>query len=155
METLNTSMLTPNGFRLTIHSKEFRQFEYFCIGVELPNISLPPIEQHYHNEVQPIPGDTIEYSPFSTTFIVDEKLDNYNELNTWIQSNAHEKKPIWRDVTLSILTNQNASNKQIIFHNCFPTNLAGFEFNVQTSDVNYMTCTAEWSYANFEIKTIT
>jgi len=147
----NSSMLSPTGFRLTINSEEFKKVEYFCISAELPSITLEGLETPFRNGRTPIPGDTISYQPLPVTFIVDHKLENYLELFNWICNNAHQNELMWRDMTLSIFTNRNTGNKQVIFKNVIPTNLTGLEFNTQITTIEYLTCSVEFVYQSFEI----
>ena len=151
-EEINSSaMLSPTGFRLTINSEEFKGLEYFCIAAELPSITLESIEASFRNGRTPIPGDTISYQPLPVTFLVDDKLRNYIELFNWIYNNAHSNELIWRDMTFSILTNRNTTNKQVLFHNVIPSSLTGLEFNTQITDLEYLTCSVEFAYQSFEI----
>jgi len=147
-------MLTPLGFRLTIDANEFKNLEYFCIAASLPSVQLPAIPTGFRNSKLQVPGETISYDPMSVTFIVDAKLLNYQELFSWILTNANGPKLIWRDMTLSILTNQNTSNKQVKFKDVIPTALTALEFNIQTTDVEYLAATVEFAYTAFEIVTV-
>ena len=54
-------------------------------------------------------------------------------------------------MTLSILSNQNNKNKQVRFKDAIPTNISAIEFNAQTTEVEYLTCVADFAYTSFEI----
>jgi hypothetical protein len=142
-------MLTPIGFRLTINSTEFANVEYFCVAASLPALSLPEISSPFRNQLGKLSGDTIDYSSFSVTFIVDEEMRNYLEIFDWIEKNANVGIQT-KDVTLSILSNQNTTNKQVQFLNAFPTSLNELEFNTQTTAVEYLTCNVEFAYDRFK-----
>lgn len=141
--------LTPTGFRLTINSKEFNQLEYFCVGASLPGISLNSVETGFRNNKAFLSGDTIEYGSFSISFIVDEELKNYLQIFKWILNNS-QNDPIYLDMTLSILTNQNNTNKQVQFLSTTPQSLSELSFNVQDTSIDYVTCEAEFSYNTFK-----
>jgi len=145
------SMLSPLGFRLTINAEEFRNVEYFCIAAQLPAVSLPEIEVAFRNMRAPQPGETIQYSPLPIIFIVDEELANYIEIYNWIYNNAHSNDLMFRDMTLSILTNKNTSNRQIIFKDAMPTTLTPIDFNSQDTSIPYVTASVDFAYSSFDI----
>jgi hypothetical protein len=146
----NVSMLTPLGFRLTINAQEFRNVEYFCTSANLPSISLPSVSTNYRNIYPNMSGESLKYDPLSITFIVDEELKNYLEIYNWIYHNARENDTKYRDMTLSILTNQNTKNKQVQFMSVIPTSLSAIEFNTQTTEIEYLSCTVEFVYTAFK-----
>ena len=147
--TDNINMLTPIGFRLTINSTEFANVEYFCVGASLPALSLPEVQTPFRNQIGRLPGDTLDYSPFSVTFVVDEEMRNYLEMYNWLESNS-DRGYHPKDITLSILSNQNTTNKQVQYINAFPTGLNELEFNTQTTTIEYLTCNVEFAYDRFK-----
>lgn len=147
--TDNINMLTPIGFRLTINSTEFANVEYFCVGASLPALSLPEVKTPFRNQIGRLPGDTLNYSPFSVTFVVDEEMHNYLEMYNWLESNSN-RGYYPKDITLSILSNQNTTNKQVQYINAFPTGLNELEFNTQTTTIEYLTCNVEFAYDRFK-----
>lgn len=149
IDLTSVDMLTPLGFRLTINAQEFRNLEYFCTSVSLPGVTLPNVETNFRNFYAQISGDSLAYDNLSVTFIVDEKLKNYLEVFTWMHKNSHEEIE-YKDMTLSILTNQNNTNKQIRFNSAIPIALSNLEFNTQTTDVEYLTCTVDFAYTQFD-----
>jgi hypothetical protein len=146
---LNVNMLTPVGFRLTI-DEDLKFTEYFCVAVSLPTASLPEIAGTFRNKQYRIPGESLAYDNLSVTFIVDEELTNYNEIFNWLNYNSTNDTLKYRDLRLSILTNQNTTNKQVSFHNAIPTSLDGFDFDTRTTDVEYLTSTVSFSYDSFQ-----
>jgi hypothetical protein len=145
-------MLTPIGFRLTINATEFANVEYFCTSVSLPSLSLNTVPIPYRNRQGVLSGDSIEYGNFSMTFVVDEEMKNYLEMFNWMERNAHQGMEA-KDATLSILSNQNTSNKQVQFLEVLPSELGELEFNTQTTSVEYLTCTATLDYDRFKFVT--
>ena len=150
--TDNINMLTPIGFRLTINATEFANVEYFCTSVSLPSLSLSPIPIPFRNRQGVMSGDSIEYGQFSMTFVVDEEMKNYLEIFNWMERNAHQGVET-KDATLSILSNQNTTNKQIQFLEAIPSQLNELEFNTQTSAVEYLTCSVTLEYDRFKFVT--
>jgi hypothetical protein len=146
----NVNMLTPLGFKLSIDAQEFRYLEYFCIQASLPSVNTPAAGANFRNLLPRIPGETLAFDSLNVTFIVDEELKNYLEIYKWLYENTRTEDLKWRDMTLSILTNQNNTNKQIVFRSVIPISLTSIDFNVQSTEVEYLTCSVEFQYAEFE-----
>ena len=159
--TDNLNMLTPNGFKVTIDSNEFSNLQFFCTTANVPAIASNEVTSEYNNRRAYFPGDSIEYSTFDITFIVDEELKNYLEVHKWLiedaghdtfetKTGAPTHRPKFKDITLSILTNKNTINKQLLFHDAFPTSLGELAFNTQDTGVEYVTCTVSFRYNKIE-----
>lgn len=145
----NVSMLSPLGFKLGINAQEFKYLEYFCTSVTFPAIALPAAETKYTNMYAPLAGDSLRYDPLSVSFILDEDMKNYLEIYNWLYKNSKESI-VYRDLTLSILTNQNNPNIIVQYMGAAPTGLSSFEFNTQNTDIQYLTCTVDFAYTSFK-----
>ena len=75
----------PTKFKFSI--VKLPKVEYFCTQVNLPGIS---ISDNYSQPTPfrdiPLPGEKLRYEPLAVTFIVDENLENYIEMHTWLTS---------------------------------------------------------------------
>lgn len=154
-------MLSPGNFKVTIDSSEFSNLQFFCTSANVPTLATSEVLQGFGNRNAYFPGDTIEYGTFDITFIVDEEMKNYIEMQTWILKNAdhniketkgtsfnHEEK--FKDITLSIQTNKNNINKQLKFIDAFPLSLGDLSFTTQDTAVEYITCQVTFRYNRFE-----
>ena len=58
--------------------------EFFCTSVNIPGITLG--EGTYNTPLKDLPllGDKLTYDDLTITFIVDENLENYIEMHTWL-----------------------------------------------------------------------
>ena len=147
--TSNINMLSPGNFKVTIDSNEFANIQFFCTTASVPDLGQASVLQGYKNENAYFPGDTIEYGSFTISFIVDEEMKNYIEMFNWISTNS-TSAPKFKDVTLSILTNKNNTNKQILFHDAFPISLGELSFTTQDTGVEYVNCDVTFQYNRFE-----
>ena len=151
----------PGNFKVTIDSSEFSNLQFFCINANLPSLTSSEVLTSFKNRNAYMPGDTLEYGTFDVTFIVDEEMKNYIEMQTWIKKNAdhnvlettantfsHKEKV--KDITLSIQTNKNTINKQIKFTDAFPTSIGDLSFTTQDTSVEYLTCAVSFRYNRFE-----
>lgn len=153
MLTDNKNFLSPLGFQLIIDGPEFANVNFFCISANLPSISLPEAAANYKKWGQAFPGDRIQFDPLNVQFKVDENCQNYLEIWNWIKNSVGRAAPQFRDVTLHVLSSKNNLLKKIRYYSAFPTSLDGIEFNVQESDIEYVTCACSLRYTNFEFIT--
>ena len=57
----------------------------------------------------------------------------------------------YSDATLTVLNSKNIAVTEIRFHNIFPTSLGALSYDVQASDVNYLSTSVDFSYMYYEI----
>ena len=65
----------------------------------------------------------------------------------WVQT---INEPKFKDITLSIQTNKNTINKQVLFHDAFPTSVGALAFTTQDTALEYITCDVTFQYNKFE-----
>ena len=58
---------------------------------------------------------------------------------------------MYSDATLTVLNSKNIAVTEIRFHNIFPTSLGALSYNVQASDVDYLSTSVDFSYMYYEI----
>jgi hypothetical protein len=73
-----------NQFR--IYLPIFPTAEWFVVRANIPGVTLGQAIQPTPFSDISIAGDKIQYSDFSMTFIVDEKLQNYIEMYNWVKN---------------------------------------------------------------------
>ena len=61
---------------------------------------------------------------------------------------------MFSDLTLTVLSNKNNPIVEVRFQDAYPSTLAGLDFNNQTTDVEYLTANATFSYKIYEIVTL-
>jgi len=64
----------------------FPTTEYFVVRATIPSVDLGQASQPTPLIDMPIVGDKLTYSPFSLTFLVDEKYNNYIEIYNWMKN---------------------------------------------------------------------
>ena len=161
----NKNFLSPLNFRFQI--KRAPHLNFFIQRVNLPAIRLP--EVLYPNPIQNIPyyGEHMEYADLIIEFKVDEDLQNYLEIHSWMnklgtpedldqfreisKEQTYTGNGIFSDITLIILSSAMNANYEIVFRDCYPTTLTELEFNTSEVDVNYLTCSASFKYTLYNI----
>jgi len=71
-----------NQFRVRLSL--FPKTEWFIVRANIPGVTLGQGIQATRLIDMPIVGDKLTYDQFYFTFIVDEKLENYQELHNWL-----------------------------------------------------------------------
>jgi hypothetical protein len=147
---MNSNLLSLTGFKLQIHSEEFKYTHYFAVSASFPSVSLPEVTTGFRNRAGFVSGDKLTYDPLTIRVAVDENLESYNEIFNWLTYNTQNNSIKTYDITLCFLTNHNNIGRKVRFANAFPTNLGGIEFNVQQTDVEYAAVDVSFRYDWFE-----
>ena len=92
---------SPTQFRFGIH--QLPKVEFFTVSANLPGITLPVATYPTPFKDIPITGEKLEYENLSISFIVDEYLENYTSLHSWMVGigfpEKREQFRTFRDVT--------------------------------------------------------
>ena len=73
---------SPTQFRFLIN--QLPKVEYFTTEANLPGITLDDVELGSPLKNIPLLGSKLDYEDLTITFIVDENLENYIEMHTWL-----------------------------------------------------------------------
>lgn len=130
-ENLNNA--TMNNFRFGIQG--LPTFEYFVTDVNLPSLTMGEAVQANPLIDRPLPGDKITYGEVSIEFLVDEEFRNWQEIHDWMISlgspkslDQYKSNEVYKDATLTLLTNSMNPMMEITFIDMFPTSLGDLQF---------------------------
>lgn len=143
------NLLSNLVFRLSIDHTKFSNVEYSITQFVFPDISLGISPSGFKNQNGFVAGDTIDFTPFNLTFMVDEDMKNYLEIFDWIHRNRGQDDLEYHDAIFHIYDNHNNINKEIKFVSCFPTSLGGLDFDVQSTEVTYLKSSVTFQYDYF------
>ena len=109
---------------------ETRPFHLNLTGTILPTIGFTIERLNHIFKYREITG-RIDYGAWTTTFIIDEKLDSYTSMFKWLQfidanqsdQDRHSKREYLTDGYLSILSNYRIQTNLFKFINLSPTRL--------------------------------
>jgi len=79
----NRNYLSPIGFRFAL--SRFPKVAFFSNRANIPGLTLGVAEQPTYLKDIDIPGDKIVFQDFTLSFMVDENLENYMEIQNWIR----------------------------------------------------------------------
>ncbi len=165
-----TQFLSPLGGSFSI--KKIPTVNFFVQQVAIPSITMgeTPIPTPF-TKLQ-YPGDQATFGDLVITFRVDENLDNYLELYSWMRSmlrvdeygdatawtneanSPRSDDRVFSDASLIINNSAMNPNKEVVFTDCFPTSLSDVPFMTTMSDVDYVECTCTFKYRKFEIVSV-
>jgi hypothetical protein len=117
------------------------------------------------------PGNKIIYNPLSVNFIVDEKLDGWQQIHSWFRSIAspesyEERKRLtavqnqfsksklsaYSDATLTVLSSLNNPILRFKFINVFPITLSDIIFDTRQSAEDVITSDVVFLFDYFNIE---
>ncbi len=170
----NRNFLAPVGFKFTL--KRSPGAAFFCNQANIPDITLGITEQPTYLRDIPIPGDKIQFGDLRITFLVDEDLTNFMEIQNWIrglgypetlkqfdeleekgQLNAAFGKfaqsgdDIYSDGTLQILSSNLVPQFNVTFNDLFPYSLSTLSFDARDTDIEYFTADVSFKYTMYKI----
>ena len=106
---------SPTQFRFLIN--QLPKVEYFTTEANIPGITLSEIEYGTPLKNIPLLGDKLTYEDLTITFIVDENLENYIELHTWLTAIGFPKDRSqfreFRSETSNVKTSTRGESKDI------------------------------------------
>jgi hypothetical protein len=164
----NTNLLQPTKFLLAFDRIGASQF--FCQTVNIPGISMGEAKINTPMLDVYAPGNKLTYDELSITFLVDEKLQSWQDLHSWFRAMASPEgfsernrlseiqnqytktmKKSYSDATLTVLSNLNNPTLRVQFFNVFPISLSSIQFDTKESADNIITADAtfRFDYFNF------
>lgn len=167
---LNTALLNPNEFRFILHRAPYLTF--FVQTVDLPSISLSPVDTENPFTTIPYPGDHITWGELSVDFLVDEDLQGYREMYSWIRGLGfpssfeeyqaaieqmrynNRNEAVFSDI--SVITNTGARNANIEYHfvDAIPILVSAPRLSTTNPDQPVVTANVRFAYQLFDVRSL-
>lgn len=145
----------PTGFRLAIDSLKYPNAEFNVQTASIPDISAEAAPLPLPRRDIGIAADKITYAPLDITFLVDEELINYTEIHDWVlgQVIENDEKSFRkeRDITLLVQSSHYNIVKEIQFVDAYPTSVSTLQFDVRSTDMEYLTADVSFEYSYFKV----
>ena len=167
----NRNFLSPTGFQFTLNRTP--KVVYFGNRVNIPGLSLGVANQPTYLKDIPIPGDKLEFDDLTLTFLIDEDLKNYIEIQNWMRGlgfpeslteiydlQKEDDYPdsklmnIYSDATLIILSSQQNPKLKVEFKDVFPYSLTTLDFDATATDIEYFTAEVSFKYSIYNITSL-
>lgn len=159
-----TNYLSPVSFLVVI--ERLPNTEFFTQRVTIPSLSMAsPTQSSPMLNIYRVP-DRIEYGELDLSFIVDESMNNYNEILSWMEGlgapeSSNQRLNLQKskygsqsDISIVIQNSNRNPNLKFTFTEAFPVNLSGVELDVTGSDIIYPTCNVTFRYTNMKFEKI-
>jgi len=138
---------------------------YFCQSVSFPNFSCPHIAiRTGRGAALKVPGTEVSHGDLSMTYIVNEDMSNYREMQGWFTKmsaftdgfNGLLSTRDWMSEQgqLMILTNRKTPVVRITFSGLFPTNLSAIEFDNTDTEGKVTVATATLGFTYYTMEAI-
>lgn len=164
----NKNFLSPIGFQFVIN--KLPHVNYFCTSASVPTVSVGDIAYNTPFNTFQQPGDKLTFGLLDISFRVDEDMKNFREIYDWLvgiaptdtkeqripnlRGNAIQSDGIFSDASLIVLTNQYKPNIEVKFTDLYPSVLSTLDFNVEQTDVAYLSASATFTYRKYDLTTI-
>jgi len=161
--TQNFNYLQPTSFKITIDRKNYPNLEFFCQSFIHPGMIMNSVEMPYQ-KITGIPfiGDKLTFNELQANIILDENMDAYDEMYSWMKRNLDieyvtptlrtaDQPPAMSDISLSILSSHNNTTKQVRYIDCIPTALTDIQFESTAGGESYITFGASFRFSYFEL----
>lgn len=144
------SLLSPNGFDLVV--QRLPNTTFFLQSVELPEIEAGNIQVDNKSPFKAHrPGDSVSMGTFTMTFMADEDLESYYEIQSWIYHNvSHKGTDAWTsDATVLIKTNALNPNKNIRLVGAYPVSISSLPLKTTEGPDDPIVFTVNWRFLYF------
>ena len=165
--TNNLNFLGKNAFHFTL--EKYKDFSYFVQAVNMPGVSIQNIDMQTPFKTLAFPGSTLAYENLTIEFVVDENMNNYLQIFSWMKglgfpdSNTQyvqllnesdsltENSKTVSNARLMINNLHNNTIKTIEFRDVMPESLSSLDFSVNNTDIEYHIATVTFKYSSFDV----
>jgi len=164
----NRNFLSSVGFKFTL--AKYPKIDFYSNSARIPEISLATTIQPNYLKDLDVPGEKLTYGNLTIKFLVDENMENYISLYTWLtglgfpetpqqyktlttrDNSVRDEKEAFSDGTLRILNSNLREVAKVKFLDLFPISLSSIDFDATTTDLEYFTAEASFKYTVYTLK---
>jgi len=170
-QVANRNFLSGVAFKFNL--TKFPKVDFFSNSARIPELNLELTTQASYLKNIDIPGERLSYGDFTLRFLVDENMENYQAVYSWLTGlgfpettkefaeiikdpdGQRDPKEAFCDGTLSILNSNYREVGKVKFNDLFPISLTSLEFDATNTDVQYFTAEATFKYTLYKLVTNT
>ena len=163
----NRNFLSGVGFKFNL--TKFPKVDFFSNSARIPELNLELTRQASYLKNIDIPGERLTYGDFTLRFLVDENMENYISIYTWLKGlgfpettqefkdlttdkdGIREPKEAFCDGSLRILNSNYREVAKVKFKDLFPTSLTSLDFDATNTDVQFLTAQATFKYTIYNL----
>ena len=163
----NRNFLSGIGFKFNLG--KYPKVDFFCNTARIPELTLATATQPSYLKDIDIPGEKLTYGDLTIQFLVDENMENYRTIYSWLtglgfpetaqqfksqttnDEGARDMLEQFADGTLRILNSNFNEVAKVKFLDMFPVSLSSLDFDATSTDVNYFTAQATFKYTVYQL----
>ena len=163
----NRNFLSNVAFKFNL--AKFPKVDFFSNSARIPELNLELTSQPSYLKTIDVPGERLTYGDLTLRFLVDENMENYISVYTWLKGlgfpestkefknlttdrdGIRDPKEAFCDGTLRILNSNYREVAQVKFKDLFPTSLTSLDFDATNTDVQYFTAEASFKYTIYNL----
>lgn len=174
----NRNYLFPTGFYFTVVRAP--KVGFFGTQINVPSIDLPEAIQATYLKDIPRAGDKMNFQDLTLTFMVDEDLVNFMEIQNWMRGlgypesldeiyewqrktndydypNSYRNEGslnLYSDATLLIYNSQQVPHMKVTFEDVWPSNLTLLQFDSQLTTEQPIKASVTFKYKIYNIEEV-
>ena len=163
----NRNFLSGVAFKFNL--TKFPKVDFFSNSARIPELNLELTRQPSYLKNIDVPGERLTYGDLTLRFLVDENMENYISVYTWLKGlgfpestkefkdlttdrdGIRDPKEAFCDGTLRILNSNYREVAQVKFRDLFPTSLTSLDFDATNTDIQYFTAEATFKYTIYNL----
>ena len=163
----NRNFLSGVAFKFNL--SKFPKVDFFSNSARIPELNLELARQASYLTNIDIPGERLTYGDFTLRFLVDENMENYISIYTWLKGlgfpettrefkdlttdkdGQRDPKEAFCDGTLRILNSNYREVAKVKFNDLFPTSLTSLDFDATNTDIQFFTAEATFKYTIYNL----
>jgi hypothetical protein len=161
---MNQNFLSPLGFKFAV--KRLPNVSFLVQGVTVPGWSMGTTNSATPFKTIRFAGDKLEHEPFSVTIRLDEYMESFNEVYSWMvgltknesydqfRNLKNSDDGLYSDASLIILNSKGNPGLEVHFKDVFPISLGSVTLDVTQNDVTYATCDITFEHNGYTITKI-
>lgn len=158
LDLCKTSYLQPSGFRVIISKQNYPYLSFMAQQIQHPSLEINAAEVPFRR-MQSVPfiGDAITNNQLTVDAIIDENMQVYTEVYTWMQRHIETPHQLnegsgladYNDIRVEVLSSSNNTVKTIKYNNAFPVSLGDIQL-ASTSEDAFITFPITFRFDYFE-----
>ena len=164
----NRNFLSGVGFKFNL--TKFPKVDFFSNSARIPELNLELTRQPSYLKNIDVPGERLTYGDLTLRFLVDENMENYISVYTWLKGlgfpestkefkklttdkdGQRDPKEAFCDGTLRILNSNYREVAKVKFFDLFPTSLTSLDFDATNTDIQFFTAEATFKYTIYNLE---
>ena len=164
----NRNFLSGVAFKFNL--AKFPKVDFFSNSAIIPILNLELTRQPSYLKNIDVPGERLTYGDLTLRFLVDENMENYISIYTWLKGlgfpestkefkelttdkdGQRDPKEAFCDGTLRILNSNYREVAKVKFIDLFPTSLTSLDFDATNTDIQFFTAEATFKYTIYNLE---